>query len=183
MDARVKPAHDAEKCGARVPPFRMCPGRSAAELARPRHSRIHFSNSPPSLALRRGKPTLRRPYSLRRRVRRSPLPYPRKCEGMARQVARPLSLLTASPLENAGASRRATQTSLRSLGLFADVLLTAPGRAFRRPSDLWTAPVSQLLAGSPYWPPGGAPAPPECVPCVRHARGRRILLHHQDASR
>jgi hypothetical protein len=30
-----------------------------------------LSNSPPSLALRRGKPTLRRPYSLRRRVRRS----------------------------------------------------------------------------------------------------------------
>ena len=23
--------------------------------------------------------------------------------------------------------------------------------------------VSQLLAGGPYWPPGGAPAPPECV--------------------
>jgi len=42
---------------------------------------IHFSNSPPSLALRRGKPTLRRPYSLRRRVRRSPLPFPRTMRG------------------------------------------------------------------------------------------------------
>ena len=30
-----------------------------------------------------------------------------------------------------GAARRATQTSLRSLGLFAGVFLTAPGRAFR----------------------------------------------------
>ena len=28
-----------------------------------------------------------------------------------------------------------------------------------------TAAVSQLLAGSPYWPPGEAPTPPECVAC------------------
>jgi hypothetical protein len=81
-----------------------------------------------------------------------------------------------------GAARRATQTSLRRLGLFAGVFLTAPGRAFRGRPKHGRPPSAKLLAGSPYWPPGGAPAPPGCV-LARHARGRRILLHHQDASR
>ena len=35
-------------------------------------------------------------------------------------------------------------------------------RAFRQAANR-TAPVSQLLAGGSYWPPGGAPAPPECL--------------------
>ena len=77
-----------------------------------------------------------------------------------------------------GAARRATQTSLRSPGLFAGVFLTAPGRAFRGRPKHGRPPSAKLLAGSPYWPPGGAPAPPGCV-LARHARGRRILLHHQ----
>ncbi len=54
MDARVKPAHDAE-CGARAILTRFP---------------IHLSNSPPSPKATAGKPTLRRPVSLRRRVRR-----------------------------------------------------------------------------------------------------------------
>ena len=81
-----------------------------------------------------------------------------------------------------GAARRATQTSLRRPGLFAGVFLTAPGRAFRGRPKLGRPPSAKLLAGGPYWPPGGAPAPPGCV-LARHARGRRIRLHHQDASR
>src|SRR5207237_9999740 len=44
-------------------------------------------------------------------------------------------------------------------------------------------PSAKLLAGGPYWPTSGPPAPPGCVLCGKHARGRRIRLHHQDASR
>jgi len=72
----------------------------------------------------------------RRRVRRSPPSLPPQMRGDGAPGGATIVFLTAFPLENAGASRRATQTSLRSLGLFAGVLLTAPGRAFRRPSDL-----------------------------------------------
>ena len=50
-------------------------------------------------------------------------------------------------------------------------------------SIFWKRPcVSQLLAGGSYWPPGGAPAPPGCVLCGKHARGRRIRSHPHDAS-
>ena len=35
---------------------------------------------------------------------------------------------------------------------------------------IWTASVSQLLAGSPYWPPGGAPTPPGCAACSPRPR-------------
>jgi len=58
---------------------------------------------------------------------------------MARQVAQPLFCRAAFPLENAGASRRA----------IAAFSFRPPGRALRGSSDLWTAAVSQLLAGSP----------------------------------
>ena len=51
--------------------------------------------------------------------------------------------------------------------------------AFRQTAGRLTS-VSQLLAGGSYWPPGGAPAPPECwEERSSPARGRRILLHHQ----
>ena len=82
-DARVKPAHDAE-CGAR---------------ANLRRFLIHLSNS--HFAVRRAK--LRRPVSLRRRVRRL-LRLPSGCEGMARQGALPLiGSISASPCEDAEA--------------------------------------------------------------------------------
>ena len=70
--------------------------------------------------------------------------------------------------EPRGAARRAIRTGLRTSGFICGVFPPAPGRAFRgRP---WTASVSQLLAGGPYWPPGGAPAPPGCVLCEARPR-------------
>jgi len=90
---------------------------------------------------------------------------------MARQVAQPLFLSCRVPSQERG------RLSARHRG----VLLPAAGHALRGSSDLWTTAVSQLLAGSPYWPPGGAPAPPECV-LARHARRRRIRSRPHDAS-
>ena len=104
---------------------------------------------------------------------------PRQSEGDGAPSGATIVIVCPRPLARPrGAARRATQTSLRSPGLFAGVFLTAPGRAFRGRPKHGRPPSAKLLAGSPYWPPGGAPAPPGCV-LARHARGRRILLHHQ----
>jgi hypothetical protein len=108
-----------------------------------------------------------------------------KARGMARQVTQPFVLCRpVFPLENTGgASWRATRTSSCRPGLFAGVLLTAPGRAFRWPFQLETDhPSAKLLAGGSYWPPDGAPVPPGCV-LAKHARGRRIPAPPSDASR
>ena len=129
------------------------------------------------------------------------LPFvPRKLRGRWRAKWRnQCSFCAAFPLENAGASRRA----------IADVLLPAPGRALRGPSSqacrrlhrvchrfrrplrqslgpASTAAVSQLLAGSPWWPPGGAPAPPGCgrsvhLPPAGAASGSTIKTPLDDA--
>ena len=84
--------------------------------------------------------------------------WPRpKSEGTARQMARQ-SLICTPSCEGVAPS-----------GAPSGVLLSASGRAFRdRPDD--GRPVSQLLAGSPYWPPGGAPTPPGCVACSPRPR-------------
>ena len=105
--------------------------------------------------------------------------FPRQSEGDG--VPRGATICSKCPRSLSwprGAARRATQTSLRSLGLFAGVFLPAPGRAFRGRPKHGQPPSAKLLAGGPYWPPGGAPAPPGCV-LARHARGRRIRPHHQ----
>src|SRR5262249_9064950 len=81
---------------------------------------------------------------------------PRHTRGMARQVAQPLFFVAVLPLESTGASRRAIPAfSLRHRA----ALFVGRSISGKRPS------VSQLLAGGPYWPPGGAPAPPGCVLC------------------
>jgi hypothetical protein len=112
--------------------------------------------------------------------------------GMARQVAQPLFFQCPCSLSKTrGASRRATQTSLRSLGLlaassllrraalFVDRLSCSPGFPrlaavtgawLTKPRDSRRPSVSQLLAGGSYWPPGGAPAPPGCVLCEARPR-------------
>ena len=80
------------------------------------------------------KPPMRHhPYCLARpRVGPSSHCLPSKMRGMARQGAQPLFFVCPHSLsEIRGAARRATQTSLRSPGLFAGVFLPAPGRAFR----------------------------------------------------
>src|SRR5262249_61627414 len=80
---------------------------------------------------------------------------------MARQVAQPLFFVAVLPLESTGASRRAIAAfSLRHRA----ALFVGRSISGKRPS------VSQLLAGGPYWPPGGAPAPPGCVLCVKSTR-------------
>ena len=150
--------------------------------ARRRHTERHllFTNSLFK------QPSSHRPYYLSR-PRVGPSSFssfsPRQSEGDGAPSGATIVFVCPRPLARPrGAARRATQTSLRSLGLFAGVFLTAPGRAFRGRPKHGRPPSAKLLAGSPYWPPGGAPAPPGCV-LARHARGRRILLHHQDASR
>lgn len=71
------------------------------------------------------------------------------------------------------ASRRATQTSLRSLGVFADVLLTAPGRAFRGP----LVKAAQPLLGLPPFLAASPAAPADSRNGLRQpAPGRRTVV-------
>ena len=111
------------------------------------------------------------PYCLARpRVGPSSHCLPSKMRGMARQGAQPLLLMCPHSLaEIRGATRRATRTSLRSPGLFAAFSLLRRAALFVAVRNV-TASVSQLLAGVPYWPPGGAPAPPGCVLCEARPR-------------
>ena len=99
-----------------------------------------------------------------------PFVSPQKMRGLARQGAQPLFFMCPHSLsEIRGAARRATQTSLRSLGSFAASSLRRRAALFVAVRNV-TASVSQLLAGGPYWPPGGAPAPPGCVLCEARPR-------------
>jgi hypothetical protein len=120
------------------------------------------------------------PYCLARpRVGPSSLCLPSKMRGMARQGAQPLFFVCPHSLsEIRGAARRATQTSLRSPGLFAAssflrraaLFVAAPNRGgLRQPSSWRAAPIGRQA--EPRRRPGACFA--------RHARGRRILLHHQ----
>jgi len=87
-----------------------------------------------------------------------------KCEGMARQVAQPLFFVPRSLSRTRSASRRAiTAFSFRHRPRFA-------GDFAHRACP----PSAMLLAGSPYWPPGGVPMPPGCVLC--EARPHRIKV-------
>ena len=119
-----------------------------------------------------------------------------KLRGMARQVAQPLFFLCPCSLSRTrGASRRAiTASSFRHrAALFAGRLsrpallrigfATVSGGLTDAASGAPDGhPSAKLLAGGPYWPPSGAPAPPGCVLCGKHARGRRIRSHPHDAS-
>jgi hypothetical protein len=107
------------------------------------------------------------PYCLARpRVGRSSHRLPSKMRGMARQGAQPLFFVCPHSLsEIRGAARRATQTSLRSLGLFAASSFLRRVALFVAAPKQGRPPSAKLLAGGSYWPPGGAPAPPGCVLC------------------
>jgi hypothetical protein len=117
-------------------------------------------------------PMRHHPYCLARpRVGPSSHCLPSKKRGMARQGAQPLFLMCPHSLsEIRGATRRATRTSLRSPGLFAAFSLLRRAALFVATVKHGTTSVSQLLAGGPYWPPGGAPAPPGCVLCEARPR-------------
>ena len=114
------------------------------------------------------------PYCLARpRVGPSSRCLPSKMRGMARQGAQPLFLMCPHSLsEIRGAARRATRTSLRTSGVYLRA------SSLRRRAALFVAarenterpPSAKLLAGGSYWPPGGAPAPPGCVPCGARPR-------------
>ena len=139
-------------------------------MSRPAKSLIHISNSQGQTA---NQTAMRHhPYCLARpRVGPSSRCLPSKMRGMARQGAQPLFLMCPHSLsEIRGAARRATRTSLRSPGLFAASSLLRRAALFVAVRDNGTASVSQLLAGGSYWPPGGAPAPPGCVPCGARPR-------------
>ena len=100
-----------------------------------------------------------------------PFVSPQNMRGMARQGAQPLFFVCPHSLsEIRGAARRATQTSLRSLGSFAASSLLRRAALFVAPVKHGTASVSQLLAGGSYWPPGGVPASPGCVLCEARPR-------------
>ena len=105
-----------------------------------------------------------------------------KARGMARQVTQPFDLCRpVFPLENTGgASWRATRTSSRRPGLFAGVLLTAPGRAFRWPFQLAKRTIRQPSS----WRAAlvGHQTGSRCRPgaCLRGTpAGAASLLHHQ----
>jgi hypothetical protein len=76
-----------------------------------------------------GKPTLRRPYSLRRRVRRLPLFPLGKAEGMEHRVAHQSSVLPHSLVRNAGASRRSIAAFLSPGPRFLVCLAVSAGLA------------------------------------------------------
>jgi len=108
---------------------------------------------------------LRRPCSLRRRVRRRPFSPPRSKRG----DGAPRGATLVPRLARRG---RPLAKGARLSALHRGVLISAPGRAFRgriAPACRQPAP-----GGGPLVPPGGAPAPPGCVGCVSHARRRRI---------
>ena len=82
--------------------------------------------------------------------------------------------------KHGGASRRATRTSSRRPGLFAGVLLTAPGRAFRWPFQLAKRTIRQPSS----WRAAlvGHQTGSRCRPgaCLRGTpAGAASLLHHQ----
>jgi len=171
---------------------------------------IHISNSPPSppYGLRRGKPTLRRPCSLRRGgavvapgLSRAFL-FPRpNAEGTERRVAPILAaprkqvyavcathlrFEARAPLAK-GARPAALHRGFLSprrrsfrAGQEGAPLLDAPYPAGFRPPSF---PPRPALEGQPVlMPADGWPGPPERG-VTSPARGRRALLHHRDVSR
>ena len=112
--------------------------------------------------------TRRRPYSLRRRVRRSPFPHPSKNEGMARRWARHSVLVTCrcqhvAPL--GAPSRRpygAGPRFLRSASSRLRLSGTAPfGQPRFQASGRSCGPPSASSSRGVVVPSGGTPAPPE----------------------
>ena len=77
-------------------------------------------------------------------------------------------LHSASPTVVSGIAAPGRAFRFRALGLsfllsFAGPLWVAVERQVLATSCGRYSAVSQLLAGGSYWPPGGAPAPPECL--------------------
>src|SRR4029079_12367606 len=75
-------------------------------------------------------------------------------------------------LRRRGASRRAVAAFSFGVGpRFAEAVVFALPFAVSDESPANAPhPIATLLAGSPYWPPGGAPRPPGCVACLPRAR-------------
>jgi hypothetical protein len=96
---------------------------------------------------------------------------PQKMRGMARQGAQPLFLCARIPSRKYGAPLGAPPRQACAVWAHLRRLPYGAGPRFSWPPVKYgTASVSQLLAGGPYWPPGGAPAPPGCVPCEARPR-------------
>ena len=101
-----------------------------------------------------------------------------KARGMARQGALPFVLSARGPSRGRGAPLGAPPRQACAVRAYLRRLPSCAGPRFSWPPQHGRPPSAKLLAGGPYWPPGGAPAPPGCV-LARHARGRRIRFHHQ----
>ena len=79
--------------------------------------------------------------------------------------------MPAFPLGNAGRRSARHPDRLAHVRIYLRRLSSCAGPRFSWPPVTHgTASVSQLLAGGPYWPPGGAPAPPGCVLCEARPR-------------
>src|SRR6476646_5589028 len=79
--------------------------------------------------------------------------------------------MPAFPLGNTGRRSARHPDRLAHVRIYLRRLPSCAGPRFSWPPVTHgTASVSQLLAGGPYWPPGGAPAPPGCVLCEARAR-------------
>ena len=79
--------------------------------------------------------------------------------------------MPAFPLGNTGRRSARHPDRLAHVRIYLRRLPSCAGPRFSWPPVTHgTASVSQLLAGGPYWPPGGAPAPPGCVLCEARPR-------------
>jgi hypothetical protein len=129
---------------------------------------IYFSNSQAQTIVRH------HPYCLARAPGRPVFPLsPLKDEGDgAPGGATIVRCMPASPLGNTG------RLPARHPDKLAHVRIYLRASSLRRRAALFVAaretregpPSAKLLAGGSYWPPGGAPAPPGCVPCGARPR-------------
>jgi hypothetical protein len=80
------------------------------------------------------------------------------------------SLCARIPSRKYGAPLGAPPRQACAVRAYLRRLPSCAGPRFSWSPQTGTASVSQLLAGGPYWPPGGAPAPPGCVLCEARPR-------------
>jgi hypothetical protein len=112
------------------------------------------------------QPTLRRPYSLRRRVRRRSRPgergaffSPSTVRGDGAPSGAPVFRLAALHCRERGRRSAPTRTSLRSPGLFAGNFCS-PGPRFLGRGHCRPVPVQQAPCGAVVMPPDRGPRPP-----------------------
>ena len=146
-------------------------------MSRPAKSLIHISNSQSTSSARRHAGSRKKhassPVLFGEAPGRPVFPLsPLKDEGDgAPRGATIVFCMPAFPLGNAGRRSARHPDRLAHVRIYLRRLPSCAGPRFSWPPVTHgTASVSQLLAGGPYWPPGGAPAPPGCVLCEARPR-------------